>query len=256
MGLLPAASRTKRLLWAIVGGYGLFLHAAFVHRQHLWVETSPGPAAATADASTTTTSSGSGSGDAITSLLSRALLRKHQPDAPQAAAAPAEAVTQPQYEAQAFPLVASGAEARRRRAPAVDGGSESEEGEGEAAEPPITSPASAFWQAEAARVRDEPHFARAVSTEGARPLRTAGEMGRAQECFRRREGYAYLVHMRKAGGALVVWLVVGCWWSRVCVCVCVWCCLGGESMDGRPGAPPPPAAARCAHDTCCCCCCC
>lgn len=34
-----------------------------------------------------------------------------------------------------------------------------------------------------------------------KPLRSAEEMARAQECFRRVEGYAHLVHMRKAGGS-------------------------------------------------------
>lgn len=34
-----------------------------------------------------------------------------------------------------------------------------------------------------------------------KPLRSAEEMARAQACFRRVEGYAHLVHMRKAGGS-------------------------------------------------------
>lgn len=80
-------------------------------------------------------------------------------------------------------------------------------------EPPITSPASAFWQAEEARLRGDPGYEAAVRANSTWPVRTLGEMGRAQECFRRGEGYLYLMHMRKAGGAYVsigVFVKYGC----------------------------------------------
>lgn len=200
MGLLPAASRTKRLLWALMGGYGLFLQAALMHRQQLWAaETS------TSSGAPISGSSGTGSGDsAFTSLVSRTLLRK-QSDEPQQQQQPGG--VQPQYEVQALHVNKEGSSEQQQ--PIWEEEASAAAAAAASIEPPITSPASAFWQAEEAYLRGQPDYAAAVATNSTRPIRTAGEMGRAQECFRKGEGYAYLVHMRKAGGEFWSMLVDG-----------------------------------------------
>lgn len=205
LAFLPApGGRAKRLLWALMGGYGLFLHAALVHQHHLWAETSTTTTGASSDTSNT---------GGITALMSRALLRRETAGQPPGVAAP----PRPQYEAQAFfpPLPAAKDDEARipaRRRP--ENTTEAEAAAGAAAmateqppPPPITSPASEFWRAEEARIRAGPGYAAKVDAGSARPLRSVGEMGRAQACFRKGEGYAYLMHMRKAGGGFVCLLI-------------------------------------------------
>jgi len=57
-----------------------------------------------------------------------------------------------------------------------------------------------LWQALDAELRARPHYRNRTTTKYVRPFRSPQEMARAQACFRQDKGYAYLLHMRKAGG--------------------------------------------------------
>lgn len=57
-----------------------------------------------------------------------------------------------------------------------------------------------LWQTLDAELQARPDYENLTATRYVRPFRSPEEMAQAQACFRQYKGYAYLLHMRKAGG--------------------------------------------------------